>query len=398
VSIINQMLKDLERRRGREPGGAALPRSDGRAAGRGRFPAAGRAILAVLGLAAVAAVTVAVLPKKTGPAPAQTAQAEQSKADSAASSRDLRPEPAAGNAAPPAPERPGAAPADALPEPPQAPLETWPQPAGTDYLGIATGTAPIVTAAGAAADAGSGANPESPTARQSSVGDAGSAAPAPPAGTAKAVRRRAGAQQPPMRITRTPEPAVRGPAEEARRLAEQGFPARAAELLNRHLAEQPYDSAARRQLAELYTDLGWTVQSEAILKEGLALDPGAADLANSYARRLLEKGKNGEAEALLERAAAKASPAGKAESMAALAAVYLQNGHPPLAERLYRNILEQQPDNGAWRMGLAISLEQQGKKREALEAYREALYKGDLAPLVQRYVAGRIGELGEEDP
>jgi MSHA biogenesis protein MshN len=66
------------------------------------------------------------------------------------------------------------------------------------------------------------------------------------------------------------------------------------------------------------------------------------------------------------------------------------------AAMIYRNLVDVQPDNGLWWMGLAISLEAISRNKDALFAYRNALNGQSLTPETHRYIVERIRYLDNQ--
>lgn len=66
------------------------------------------------------------------------------------------------------------------------------------------------------------------------------------------------------------------------------------------------------------------------------------------------------------------------------------------AAMIYRNLVNVQPDNGLWWMGLAISLEAISRNKDALFAYRNALNGQSLTPETHRYIVERIRYLDNQ--
>lgn len=76
-----------------------------------------------------------------------------------------------------------------------------------------------------------------------------------------------------------------------------------------------------------------------------------------------------------------------------LAALYQQTGEFSVSAALYRQLLVADPSREIWWMGLAISLENTGEKKVALDAYRQAVYSGRLKSALADYARQRIAIL-----
>ena len=105
-------------------------------------------------------------------------------------------------------------------------------------------------------------------------------------------------------------------------------------------------------------------------------------------RALLADGRASEALARLD-AAPSASPEASALQATALQAL----GRHRDAILAWTAALDRQPDIAPWWVGLAISLEAEGRTHEALAAYARAGRHGPLEPALADYVRGRVDAL-----
>lgn len=167
----------------------------------------------------------------------------------------------------------------------------------------------------------------------------------------------------------------------------------AMETLRQALADAPDDARVRLALADIHVNLGQQEKARDVLREGLRRGRGEPELSTLYAKLLAEKGDGEQAIAVLNDALAIPGGNNKAELLAFAAALHQRAGDYAQAERSYRLLLQQQSDNAPWLMGLAIAMEKQGKNAEALEAFQQALYSGGLTPPVQRYISEQIRAL-----
>jgi len=127
------------------------------------------------------------------------------------------------------------------------------------------------------------------------------------------------------------------------------------------------------------------------LQEGLAFNPGYAPFAVALARIHVDRGEFAVALKVLEQAAA--AGRGNPDYHALHGAVLQRLGrHGPAADA-YRLALGSAPQSGATWVGLAISLEAQGHRPEAAEAYRRGLASGTLADEVRAYADQRARQL-----
>ena len=157
------------------------------------------------------------------------------------------------------------------------------------------------------------------------------------------------------------------------------------------LLEQTLDSApghidARTQLATLLVSRGAADQAERILADGLALDPHAEALAKPYAQLLAARGALQPALDVLD------AVRSDAETHALRAAILHRAGDHAGASAAYQRALREQPERAVWWTGLAIAREHNQEHGEALQAYRRAAGL-QLDEPVRDYVEQRIQAL-----
>lgn len=157
------------------------------------------------------------------------------------------------------------------------------------------------------------------------------------------------------------------------------------------LVIDPTHIASREALAGLYLSQSRRVEAAEQLEAGLDYQPGYGQFALLYARLQLENGDNAAAIAILERALQEQAQNG--DFYAFLAAIYQRQGAYRKSIAAYQRALQQQPRQSVWWMGTGISLERADKKDEALTAYREARKTGQLSAKLLEYVEGRIQAL-----
>jgi MSHA biogenesis protein MshN len=157
------------------------------------------------------------------------------------------------------------------------------------------------------------------------------------------------------------------------------------------LNEDRSHSAARQALIALLIDSGRNADAEQVLRETLAVNPRQPRHAMLLARLELERGDAAAAAGTLE--AARQYAGVDAEYFAFLAAVYQRLGRHEPAVQLYTDALSVAPGNAIWMMGLGISLQALQRAEEARSAFRSAAESKTLNPELQAFVEGRIREL-----
>ncbi|WP_297528109.1 tetratricopeptide repeat protein [Thiohalobacter sp.] len=360
MSLVNQMLRDLEQRRG--DAAAAVHTLEGLRAAPANGPEAGLRwpiALAGLGLIAAAAAVGWWLASADEAAPGTASPASIQVASPAAVPATTR--------------------AETMPENAQLAASD----AGADSA------APQEPAAG---------NDQVPAGTPGPADRPEAAAPAPTAGdaTPKApvrVREAAPTPAPAMRKSvHTPTPAEQAEAAyaDAVRAFGRGQLGQVEAALQRALAADPDHVRARETLAGVLVHQGRLAEAERVLAEGLARNPTRPGLARLQGRLLAERGQDAAAIGVLEGALPEAG--NDAGYLALLAGVYQRSGRAADAVAAYRGALALLPDRGPWWMGLGLSLESLGDSAGAREAYGRAL-QTRLQPRIEQYVRQRLAVL-----
>ncbi|NNJ93497.1 MAG: tetratricopeptide repeat protein [Halobacteria archaeon] len=198
----------------------------------------------------------------------------------------------------------------------------------------------------------------------------------------------------------TPEIVVRrhGPGHEYRLAASAaaaGNELGAIDQLKDILAQAGDHHRARLLLARLYIRQQQNSDAEILLQDGLASHPLYAPYARLLAHLLVTDKRHDEAIARLESALPGALR--DADYQALLAGLYQRSGKPAAAVQHYTRALELSPQQGEWWMGLGISQEQSGNLDAARTAYREAL-KLRLDAALQDYIGKRLRRLSQQAP
>lgn len=159
------------------------------------------------------------------------------------------------------------------------------------------------------------------------------------------------------------------------------------EKLSQALATYPAHRGARNLRVQQLLDAGQATQATELLAEGLRLLPAEIPWLKVLARLRLEGGQLAEASTLLERLPELARDADVRVLAGAIA--YRQQDYPAAANH-YRAALAQRPNVGRDWVALALVLEAQGHQPEAREAFRRALLTGNLDPRLQALAESRL--------
>jgi len=156
------------------------------------------------------------------------------------------------------------------------------------------------------------------------------------------------------------------------------------------LDEEAGLASARQALAGILIGQGRADDAKALLTEGLALAPQHAGIAMMLARVHAEHGDLQRAADILQTAA---TAFGSPEDHAFHAAILQRlNRHADAAE-LYAAALRVTPGNGVWWMGLGMSLAADGRNDAARDAFKRARSSGMLSPELTTYVDQRLRQL-----
>ncbi len=240
------------------------------------------------------------------------------------------------------------------------------------------------------------AAPATQQAPQASPEDEDRATPALAAQEAPAAAEPPATEEPPVPVIKRPsaeglpQRAERG-YQEAVEALQNGRIAEARRSLREVLAQQPLHHKSRELLTEIYLRSGEAGEAENLLAAGALQDPRYTLFSKLHARLLLQRGDISGALRVLERHLADA--AGDAEYHALLGALYQRAGDHAQAVIAYRTALGLEPGQGVWWMGLAISLEAQQNPDAALHAYRRAQGSGALTGATLEFVQRKITHL-----
>lgn len=378
MSLINQMLQDLEKR---QPGGETAGLAAARIAA---VPKRRRASLfwpAILLLTAAAGglawqllqtqtpVEVAAQPTKIAIAP----QPVEAPAPASATEAETPV---------PAEETPAATQAEQVPPPPATlPAEAFMKPSTTLSPAPKPAGAPaaLPKPSGSTLAAAAVEPPRRTVApAPASPADAGN----PPATdvVAKQVRKA------------TPQQQAESEYRKALPLLQQGRVEEAIDGLAQALRLDPRHAAARQAMIGLLVEARRYGEAERRLQEGLALDPGQAELAMMLARLQVERGDVRGALSTLEHTLPHAAerPAYQA-FMAAL--LQREERHREAIEH-YQLAIRKTP-SAVWLMGLGISLQAENRFQEAREAFNRARAANTLSPELLSFVEQRLRQLGQ---
>ena len=364
VSLINRVLKDLEKRHAREVSESSpLPPEVRAASGRGpmRLPA-------YTWLVGVALIVVALLwwwsDRAAPPGEPPLAQAP--------ATAQLAPPPAP-EAPALAPESPASAPvpepvavAPALPQAPTAPVQLQ-----TESPPAAEEPAPPREVQAPARGAGRVSESLAPEPEPDSAGT--------PGRIDKQVHPLASAE-------RAEQEFRRGMA-----LFQSGRTAEAEAAWRAALEIDPTAAAPRQALLGALLERGERERAEDLLEEGLRANPRQPKQIMLLARLQLDRGAQSDALRTLEQGLPHAQ--WNAEYLSMTAAVMSRVGRHRDAADLYASALRIAPGNAVWEMGRGMALRANGDRAQALGAFQRASQMPGLSPELRAFVERQIREL-----
>ncbi len=173
---------------------------------------------------------------------------------------------------------------------------------------------------------------------------------------------------------------------------ENGDTVAAEKSLRRALVLNQELLAARLQLVDLLQRQQQFDQAEEVLTQGLALQPANYQLRKTFARLLLERQHYSAAMELLQ---AKPTPvvSKDLEYYALLAVLQQEAGQFNSAAVTYNSLLQVRPNNALWWFGRALATDQDGNYKQAGKAYRQALALPGLEERLRSYSSSRLQQL-----
>lgn len=186
----------------------------------------------------------------------------------------------------------------------------------------------------------------------------------------------------------TPEQRDADQAERALKLYQEGQMAQAFSALKEFVSAQSVHQRSRYLLAHLLFKEGQVAEADALISDS---DMDQVSMRELKARAALAQGKKGEALSIL----LKRLPSVQEypDYHALLAVLYQQAGQHAQAVERYTLLLNQNAQEVKWWMGLGISLEALGQNEAAIKAYNKALQDKQLTDSLRLYAQSRLNKL-----
>lgn len=197
----------------------------------------------------------------------------------------------------------------------------------------------------------------------------------------------------PVAIVKESSPIQRAESEyrQASTYLQQGRQAEALAAFQQVLKLDAQHAPARQALISLLLENNRQEDAMRELKQGLALDPNNSNFAMLLARLQVERANVNEAIITLQ----SGLPAGqeRPDYLAFLAALKQKTGAHKEAIQLYRQALKKHANNAVWWMGLGISLQADGATQDAIDAYKQAKTQPGLSAELHAFVEQKIAGL-----
>lgn len=424
MSVINKMLRDLDRRNAPAERSIALKKKLA-PAGSGAEPRRQRVIVGVAGAMVLAAGAYYCAGLLSGPAtPEVAAMAPVAPAPVQVAAIPAAPLAAVSAPVPPAADAQVAAEAPAAPSAPAAPVAApvaAPDPAPESAVARAAesgtartkaggvlraSTAPRAPAADIAVPGARALAPTSPAAEaerdgekpvqvrrdrqekqrpavaSAGVGDAGHAGDASRAAQPEAIEKR---------VNGSPRRTADAELSRAVTLLQQGRVEESIEALRKSLGADPSHETARQTLVALVLEQGRAAEAKQLLVDALEINPNQTAFAMLLARLALEGGSADAAAAVLAKYAS--SGRANAQYRGFHAAVLQRAGRHAEAIAEYGAALAIAPHVGTWWMGLGISQQAAGERREAHASYQRAKASGSLSGELAGFVDQKLRQV-----
>lgn len=167
----------------------------------------------------------------------------------------------------------------------------------------------------------------------------------------------------------------------------------AAAAMQRALELYPALHSARKQLAALYYGAGQLTEAAALLQLGINNFPSQQQFWLLLGRVQLAQGKSAAAQASLQHIADGSELA--TDKWLTLAKLGQQDSNWTLVQQSYQRLIASAADDGRWWMGLAHAQDAAGDYPAALASYRQALQRDNLSLNARAYIENRIAQIGD---
>ena len=177
-------------------------------------------------------------------------------------------------------------------------------------------------------------------------------------------------------------------------LIQQSRVIEAQHALRQAIGANPENHGARQLLAGLLVDAGRNAEAASVLRDGVALAPGYSGFTMALARLQVAAGTETEALATLEQGL---TSAGDDAEYHAFFATLLQNqGRHAEAVQHYITALRSNPAMPKWLVGVGISLQAENKLADAAEAFQRAINTAELSPELTQFADQHLEQIHQQ--
>jgi MSHA biogenesis protein MshN len=197
-----------------------------------------------------------------------------------------------------------------------------------------------------------------------------------------------------LTISRTqlsPQALAANKISEAEQAIERNDIAKAESLFEEVLLVMPEHETARKQLAALWYGKKYYQNAVNLLSQGIALAPKAEEMRLMSARIYYEQGQARQAYNILS--PVKRSNSTEIQTLLANASAELNEHNSAIVA--YRKLITLEPNVGRWWLGVAVSLDSLGNFVPARDAYKQAIARNNLSTSAMQFARQRLIELGE---
>ncbi|WP_286270017.1 tetratricopeptide repeat protein [Thalassotalea hakodatensis] len=189
----------------------------------------------------------------------------------------------------------------------------------------------------------------------------------------------------------TPKELVDQKTNAAQQAIERSEIKQAEQLLEEILLIQPTHHSSRKQLAALWFGRQDYRAALNVLFQGISLAPQNPDFRIMQARIYIKQG-------MLSNAIASLLPLAKVDNVefqSLLASLTQQVGDHKKSAAAYLRLTQLQPAQGKWWLGYAVALDSQGEFNLAKSAYRQTQQTNDISESTRQFIRQRLTEIGE---
>ena len=169
----------------------------------------------------------------------------------------------------------------------------------------------------------------------------------------------------------------------------QGQPQAAKDLLKDALVYYPKNKQARQLLAAIHIFEQRPDIAATVMEQGLAINSHDMDLLRVYLQALVQLENYPKAISVMETHFQLTAP----DDMAYLAGLYQKDKQHMHAVKYFSQALRLIPANSIWWMGQGISLEAVGQTQQALDSYQQAISTGRLSTQLTEFIVQRISSI-----